>query len=417
MTRNKRILIFSDCYIYGGSEKLMTFLLKNKVLNEHYKFLFSYRKYHKYELGLQNDNVFDRNDNYPLFLLSNESLFHRINCLRIHFLIKTIFKLPFYILEKLKLYFIWNLITLIFFLIRSKPDLIHINNGGYPGAKTCNVLVFANYLTIKRKIIYQVNNQARIRKGFFVKLIDQFINKQVFYFINASIKAKNTLIKNRGFSEGKIRIVNNCAPMVKVQKTKNEICDELSISANSFILTQVGFLTERKGQKYLIDAIALLIKKQPKIKEKIVCLLVGNGEDEDLIKDKISELDLQKNVFLLGYKDNSEDYIDLADVFMLPSIRDEDMPLVLLSALGLGKPIIATDFAGITQVIESEANGILIENNLKNFIENLSREILNLYNNKDLRHSLSINAKNRYKKFSPENYGLSLKNVYEDAIR
>ena len=43
-----RVLIFTDCYIYGGSEKLMAFLLKNEILNNHFELLESFRKHKEY---------------------------------------------------------------------------------------------------------------------------------------------------------------------------------------------------------------------------------------------------------------------------------------------------------------------------------------------------------------------------------
>ena len=188
------ILIFSDCYIYGGSEKLMAFLLKNEILNRNFILKFSYRKHNEYDAGLHNENLLNREGNYPLILLSNETLFHQINYFSTPSLSKRLLKSPFFLLEKLGIYFIWNLITLIILLLRTKPDLIHINNGGYPAAKSCNILVAANFFTIKTKVIYQVNNQARECRGYFERIYDNFIKKNVNIFINASLKTKEQLV-------------------------------------------------------------------------------------------------------------------------------------------------------------------------------------------------------------------------------
>jgi glycosyltransferase involved in cell wall biosynthesis len=100
----------------------------------------------------------------------------------------------------------------------------------------------------------------------------------------------------------------------------------------------------------------------------------------------------------------------------LPSIKDEDMPLVLLSALGYGKSIIATDFAGISQVIRTNENGVLIKNDLDSFTCNLSSEVYRLYKDEDLRRTLAGNAKKAYVNYSPEMYGQKLKNIYERIL-
>ncbi len=409
----QKILIFSDCYIYGGSEKLMAFLLKNEILNKNFTFLYGYRKHKGYEIGLENEGLLGRIGNYPLALLSNETLYHQINSLSIASVFKKVVKVPFFLLDKLSVYFLWNLLVLMYLLLKLKPDLIHINNGGYPAAKSCNILVVANFLTIKSKIIYQVNNQARESKGYFESIYDKFVHKNVNCFVNASHKAKQQLVEKRNFDPNKILVVNNCVPLPKLKFNREQLCNELNIPVDSFLIVEVAFLSERKGQRYLIDALSDLYKKQLLSKEKVYCAFVGNGEDEFLLKKHVNELGLNSNVFLLGYRNNSEDFIAASDLFVLPSIREEDMPLVLLSALGYGKSIIATDFAGISQVIDSNVNGILIQNNIETFTDNLANEIYRLYNDEALRAELGNNAKKTYVNYSPEAYGLRLKQIYE----
>ncbi|MCK8141465.1 glycosyltransferase [Flavobacterium sp. I-SCBP12n] len=409
------ILVFSDCYIYGGSEKLMAFLLKNEVLNKNFNFLYSYRKHKGYELGLKNEELLGRVGSYPLILLSNETLFHHINNVLIPSVLKKIVKVPFFLFEKIGFYFIWNLLVLIFMLLKTKPDLIHINNGGYPAAKSCNILVVANYLTIQRKIIYQVNNQARNCKGYFERLYDKFIHNSVACFINASNKAKEQLVEKRNFNPNKILVVSNCVPLPEVKVNREQIIRELNLPSDCFLIVQVAFLSERKGQRYLINALSDLYKKQLVSKKKLFCVFVGNGEDDAFLIKSIDELGLNSNIFLLGYRNNSEDFISASDLFVLPSIRDEDMPLVLLSALGYGKPIISTNFAGISQVIQTNVNGVLIENNLSTFRDDLANEIFRLYNDEELRLQLGVNAKKSYTNYSPKSYGLKLKSIYEQV--
>jgi glycosyltransferase involved in cell wall biosynthesis len=409
----QKILIFSDCYIYGGSERLMAFLLKNEILNKHFTLFYGYRKHKGYKIGLENEGLLGRKGNYPLVLLSNETLYHQINSLSIASLLKKLVKVPFFLLEKIKIYFLWNLFVLMYLLLKSKPDLIHINNGGYPAAKSCNILVVANHLTIRSKVIYQVNNQARECTSYIERMYDKFIHKNVNCFINASHKAKEQLVVKRKFYSSKIKVINNCVPLPKVKCSREQLCNELNIPEDSFLIVEVAFLSERKGQRYLIDALSELFEKKMLSKEKVFCVFIGNGEDESFLKKHIIDLGLNSNVFLLGYRNNSEDYIAASDLFVLPSIRDEDMPLVLLSALGYGKTIVATDFAGISQVIDSNVNGVLIENNLDTFTDNLANEIYRLYMNQALREELGAKAKITYVKYSPEAYGLKLKQIYE----
>ncbi|WP_293302839.1 glycosyltransferase [Pedobacter sp. UBA4863] len=414
--KKKRLLVFSDCYIYGGSERLMSFLIKNEVLNESYDLIYAYRKHKEYEEGLKNEGLLNRKGNFPLILLSNETFFYKVNAKISNQALRLIIKIPFFIIEKIGLYFLWNIFVFMKLLLTTKPDIIHVNNGGYPAAKSCNILVVANFLTIRSKVIYQVNNQARKRKIFFEKFYDAFVHKNVSRFINASNNAKQQLVVNRNFDPNKILVINNCVPLPEIRINKTDICEELNIPKDSFLIVEVAFLSERKGQRYLIDALYKLFENGSISKNKVYCAFIGNGIDEGLLRNHISELDLSSNVFLLGYRKNSEDFISACDLFLLPSIKDEDMPLVILSALGYGKAIVATDFAGISQVIENGVNGILLKNDLETFTTSIAYEIKHLYDDEVLRKKMGDNARKVYKDYSPKSYGMKLKETYEKVL-
>ena len=130
------------------------------------------------------------------------------------------------------------------------------------------------------------------------------------------------------------------------------------------------------------------------------------------LKNLVSSLGLDNNIIFLGYKSNSHDYINACDLFVLPSISNEDMPLVLLTALELGKPIVASNFAGISQVIKTEVNGMLIDIDYSNFDEKLYEIIFRLYTNLELRAFIGKNAKVSFVEYSPEKYGENIKNLY-----
>lgn len=412
MKRKTKVLVFTDCYIYGGSERLMSFLINNKELQYTFDLKLSFRTYKDYNIGMMKDNKdLEGSCILPQRLLSNETLFHNINCLNLNKWVKTFIKLPFYIAQKVQIYSIWNLIVFFFLLRKQQPDILHINNGGYPAAKSCNLLVLANYLFRNAKVVYQVNNQAEPSRKSDLR-IDKFIMKHVDVFLTASNLAKKMLVERRSFADEKISLINNCIVPAKTGKGRKELCDEISISNENFIITQVGFLTERKGQRMLVLALSLLFKRHPDLRKVISVLFVGNGEDEVKLKELVEEQGLNENVVFLGYRSNSHDYISACDLFVLPSISNEDMPLVLLTALELGKPIIASNFAGITQVISSRVNGILIEVDKFGFEENLSHAIYEFYSDAELRTLLGNNAKKSFTAYSPEKYGENIKNLY-----
>ncbi|WP_423147459.1 glycosyltransferase family 4 protein [Rubrolithibacter danxiaensis] len=412
----KKILVFSDCYIYGGSERLISFLIKNEIIKAHFEVYFSYRAHSSYNIGMKDDyrNV-SKQLIFPLMLLSNETLFFKINCLQLPFLVKAVMKLPFYILQKFQIYTLWNAVILFLLLKKVKPDIVHVNNGGYPAAKNCNLLVWINKIFHEATVIYQVNNQAQKRKAVWDVFFDRKIVSYVDKFITASFLAKNSLITNRKFDSEKIVVFNNCVEPSTVKRSRAEVLKDLQLSKSKFLIVQVAFLTKRKGQAYLIEAIDQLVKERKDIEDTIQVLLIGDGEDEKKLKDIVTTKGLEKIFSFLGYRTDSPDYISACNIFVLPSISHEDMPLVILTALQLGKPIIASDFAGIAQAIQSGENGILVNCETKNLSRNLAESIKRLYDDPDFCTKLSNAAKDSFQNYTPEKYGRSLVKLYQEV--
>jgi glycosyltransferase involved in cell wall biosynthesis len=117
----------------------------------------------------------------------------------------------------------------------------------------------------------------------------------------------------------------------------------------------VGKLTKPKGTIYLIKA-------APKIKGEI--FILGSGDEKDNLKKYISENKI-RNVHLMGYFGKEyikelREFYRRADVFVMPSIWDEPLGLVVLEAMACGTPVVASKKGGIPLAVKNKVNGILI---------------------------------------------------------
>ncbi|MGC3976660.1 MAG: glycosyltransferase [Nitrospira sp.] len=94
-------------------------------------------------------------------------------------------------------------------------------------------------------------------------------------------------------------------------------------------------------------------------------------------KVKFVELGLEAFVRFAGHQDESYDFINMMDVFVLPSLH-EGIPMVLLEALALQRPVVATRVGGIPEVIEHGRTGLLAEpsdpSSLARLIQQLSED-------------------------------------------
>jgi glycosyltransferase involved in cell wall biosynthesis len=413
-----KVLIYTDCYIYGGSERLMSFLMRNSVIKTQYDLILSYRKHKIYEQGLKKEynGLETINFLHPVSILSNNTLFNQINSSNISSILKGLLKSPFYLFHKLGFYFVYNLISQLKMLSDVNPDILHINNGGYPGARSCNTMVLAAKIFGCKNILYQVNNMSQPSKNILEKIGDKFINKNVRYFLTASRQAREKLSFERSFTPQKILQLTNTVINETPSLTREAVLKSLSIDGDVFIIAVVAFLSKRKGQVYLLSALNLIRLNYPLIYRNIKILLVGNGEDETSLKNFVREKGIDENVFFLGYQSQSINYINACDLFVLPSIYGEDMPLVILTAMSKGKTILATDYAGIREEIEDGISGILVSPDTDTLALELSKKIIELYTNKETKYGKEALARfNRL--FSTEVYGHSINNIYSDLLK
>ena len=149
---------------------------------------------------------------------------------------------------------------------------------------------------------------------------------------------------------------------------------ELGIESNYPVLGTVGRLHEQKGHIYLLKAMPAILEEYP----EAVLLIVGDGPLRSKLEGLCFKLQINKTVKFLGFRKNIKELMTLIDVFILPSLW-EGMPIVLLEAMALGKPIVATRVGGAEELIKDGVTGLLMppaddEALAKALINILSRE-------------------------------------------
>lgn len=166
------------------------------------------------------------------------------------------------------------------------------------------------------------------------------------YIKKLDVNAKVKVLPN-GFD------ANNFFP-----RNKEEMRKLLKLPLDKKIILNVANLVSIKGQRHLIDAAARMMR----IKEDLLCLIIGQGELIGDLQKQIEKLKLDDKVKLVGYKTHEEIpyWMNACDVFVLPSLS-EGNPTVMFEALGCGKPFVGTKVGGIPEIITSEDYGFLCE--------------------------------------------------------
>ena len=411
-------MIYSDCYTFGGSEYVVVNILKSKRLNDSFNFMFAYRyskEYQNYVMKLFSEE--ERKFFFPQKLLSNDNLNNRINksksaCnYKKTAILETINRF-FRLLDRLGCVNWYNNFLLNRFLNQcGHVDLIHINNGGYPAARTClSLAVCAGKKGFKQ--LFQVNNIAL--PSSVKNKLDCSVEKSVSMFLTATEFSRQRLAENRQFDINKIITLPNAVDFPLITKQRGTVLAEFGITDDSIVVTEVALLQERKGQIPLLNAFLLLKQRNSYLYEKIVVLLVGNGEDEAKIKSFIKDNELESNVKMTGYRMDYLDILNASDIYAQPSICDEDMPLSILSAMALGKPVVTTNIAGIPEEVENGINGFTIDPHNSLFIQMLSESLESAIINKE---TMGKKSYERYLgKFTRNEYERKLLDIYNAII-
>lgn len=138
-------------------------------------------------------------------------------------------------------------------------------------------------------------------------------------------------------------------------------------------LVSVGRLSEQKGQLLLVQAAALLKREG----RQFELVLVGDGPLRPEIELLIARDEMQGQVRITGWAagETVRREIEAARAFVLPSFA-EGLPVVLMEALGRGRPVITTYIAGIPELVESGVNGWLVPAGSVEHVAQAMREVL-----------------------------------------
>ncbi|HDO25188.1 MAG TPA: glycosyltransferase family 1 protein, partial [Nitrospirae bacterium] len=136
----------------------------------------------------------------------------------------------------------------------------------------------------------------------------------------------------------------------------DRVRQELGIKKDEILIGSVGSLIKRKRFSDLVASMAYLVNK--KGHGRLKCLILGEGPEREYLSKEIEGNGLSDRVMLAGFKADAISYINAMDIFVLPSER-EGFPRVILEAMLMGKPVVASGIAGPVELIIPEQTGLL----------------------------------------------------------
>ncbi len=281
---------------------------------------------------------------------------------------------------------------------RERPDILHLNSSkaGILGA-------FLGRLLLVGKIIFTAHGWAfNEDRPDLQKLILKVIHWFTVLFSHQTIAVSEELRRQMGwpFTANKMRVIYNGRSISELrskEESRSHLCEQfprLLPYRHDFWSMTIGELHPVKRHEAVIGAIKKVAETKPDTRH----LIIGAGEEKEVLEAEIEKLNLSENVFVLGAVEEAARFLKAADIFVLAS-RSEGMPYVLIEALIANVPVVATSVGGIPEVIENEVEGLLtppLDNKA------LFEAILSLRNDPELRLKFSESAKEKSKKFTLE---------------
>lgn len=247
-----------------------------------------------------------------------------------------------------------------------KPDIIHCHFG------TDFLKLIANLNDTNKKIpilisFYGYDVTERIKNNAVLRQYQKYLCYRNVY----SIAVSNSLIEN---------VMKTIHPFNQILLLPSGIDTEFYNrkqvigNENEYLFIQVSSFYQKKGHKYTLIAYKKFLEQNKKHNYKFI--IAGFGPLEDEIKQQVKELNIERNVIVMG-PITPEEMVELgsrANCFVQMSITAdngdmEGLPNVLLEAMALELPIVSTNHAGIPDIVENGVNGILCdEKNVEQYV-------------------------------------------------
>lgn len=240
----------------------------------------------------------------------------------------------------------WHLSRL---LKSRKPDVIHAHD-----AHSIAIAVLARALTrhanappivASRRVDFHVGRNAFSRLKY----------RQVDQFLCASSAIRDMLISD-GVPTERTTVVHEGIDLAQVNGAPTlDLHREFGQPVGAPIVGNVAALAPHKGQQYLIESIALVLREVPDAR----FLIVGAGELQDTLTRQIQRLHLDNHVILTGFRTDALSILKGLDLFVMSSVT-EGLCTSILDAMAAGKAVVATRAGGIPESVIDDHTGLLV---------------------------------------------------------
>ena len=193
----------------------------------------------------------------------------------------------------------------------------------------------------------------------------------------------------------------------------SSIREKFDIAQDALVIGMIGRVNAIKGQNDFIEAVEPLLEKN----EKAVAFLAGgvfHGEEWRLeeLDNRIASSSVVSQIQRIDYYDKTSELYNMFDIFVLPSIKPDSLPTVVLEAMACSKPVVGYNNGGIAEMVVDDKSGYLVKPNRP---QELSNAISLLLDSSEKREKFGrVGYQRQRELFSLESYIKNFSEFYDN---
>mgnify|MGYP000927020461 FL=1 len=249
------------------------------------------------------------------------------------------------------------------------------------------------------------------------KAISDFINMLMGRYadkiVTVSQAVANHIKQSPFIKDSQVEVIyNGVDNTVYYPMDASSIREKFDIAQDALVIGMIGRVNAIKGQNDFIEAVEPLLEKN----EQAVAFLAGGvfpGEEwrlEELDK-RIASSSVVSQIHRIDYYDKTSELYNMFDIFVLPSIKPDSLPTVVLEAMACSKPVVGYNNGGIAEMVVDDKSGCLVKPNSP---QELSNAISLLLDSSEKREKFGRVGYQRQKElFSLESYIKNFSELYK----
>ena len=176
------------------------------------------------------------------------------------------------------------------------------------------------------------------------------------------------------------------------------------------VVTVLAALRDFKGITHAVRAWPDVLARVPEAR----LLLVGSGSEEASLRSQVADLGLTETVLFAGMRSDIPEILRASEVVLLPSIYGENLPTVLMEAGGCGRPVVASDVGGISDIVADRETGLLVR---PGDAAGIADAVVRLLGDRVLAEAMGGAGRQRMERlFDAHGWAANLRRVYATAM-